>query len=370
MTINLSYRSHVGFSVNNMIDSDDFPTQWGGAAEVEEIITSAPIGTQAATLDVKAAFRTVPVWPPHKAYIVVSFNHSFWLDRNCPFGCSSSGGNHGEVADATLDVWHAMNVGPAVKWVDNFTIFCFLSSSTPGGTWSYAYSLADIKHMVEPLGIPWHPKKGRDFASTFIYIGFFWDIKNHEVLLTDEKRLKFKTCVNDFLTKYSSTQTPFHVAMTLSGSLSHITFVYPHGCSYLSNLYSWISQYPSNFCKAKHYPSRSLLTDLAWWSNMLSNPNWSRSPELQGPVVDLGIWVDASTEWGVGIVWEDGTRWDALKLKKNWRGPFRDIGWLQAIAVEFAVRILERHGVVLPVAQPGAAGPQGQAVLGMSRAAD
>lgn len=70
-----------------------------------------------------AAFRTVPVLPEHKAYTVVSLDDHFWLDHNCPFGAASSGGNHGEIADATVDIWAAMSVGPVVKWVDDFVIF-------------------------------------------------------------------------------------------------------------------------------------------------------------------------------------------------------------------------------------------------------
>lgn len=39
MAINLSFRGRAGTSVNDMIDSDDFPTRWGGAAEVEEVVS-------------------------------------------------------------------------------------------------------------------------------------------------------------------------------------------------------------------------------------------------------------------------------------------------------------------------------------------
>jgi hypothetical protein len=38
MAINLSFKGYMGYSINDMIDSDDFPTRWGGASEVEEIV--------------------------------------------------------------------------------------------------------------------------------------------------------------------------------------------------------------------------------------------------------------------------------------------------------------------------------------------
>jgi hypothetical protein len=242
-----------------------------------------------------------------------------------------------------------MCVGPIVKWVDDFAIFRFPLPSPPfpvnaSNSFSYAYGLEEIKAMIGPLGIPWHSSKGQDFGPSFVYMGFYWDIDRCMVSLTDEKRLKFKGRVDSFLLRYATARAPLHEALTLSGSLSHIAFVYPHGRSYLSNLSSWISQFPWEFRLASRYPSRSVLTDLRWWSKILENDSWTRSLRPKGPPVDLGIWVDASTEWGVGLVWKNGESWDAWKLQEDWKGPARNIGWLEGVAVELAIRILDKQG--------------------------
>lgn len=310
-------------------------------------MANAPVGAQAATLDVEAAFRTIPVLPAHKAYTVVSFRGLFWLDHVCPFGAASSGGNHGEVADATVDIWDGLDVKPVVKWVDDFTVFRFPSQSgyIEDSGFHFEYSLKDVKSKIETLGVPWHPDKGQDFGDTFTYVGFYWDIANRSVALTDAKRQKFKDRVDDFISRWSSLQVPLHVALLLSGSLSHIAFVYPHGRSYIQNVYSWIALFPSDFRDARRFPSRSMLSDLAWWSKTLANPSWSRPLRPKGCVTDLGVWVDASTEWGVGIILGNGEFWDAWRLTSDWKGPFRNIGWLEAVAVEFAVRALELRGV-------------------------
>lgn len=39
MAINLSYKDRNGLSVNDMIDSDDTPTRWGTAEQVEKIVS-------------------------------------------------------------------------------------------------------------------------------------------------------------------------------------------------------------------------------------------------------------------------------------------------------------------------------------------
>jgi hypothetical protein len=54
----------------------------------------------------------------------------------------------------------------------------------------------------------------------------------------------------------------------------------------------------------------------------------------------LGIWVDASSGWGIGII-IDGA-WDAWRCLDGWRGPGRDIGWLEGVAVELVLLALER----------------------------
>ena len=249
ITINLSFKDADEFAVNDFIESDDFPTRWGGAPEVERIIAMAPPGTQAAALDIEAAFRTVPLLPDHKKFTVVKCD-GFWLDHCCCFGCSSSGGNQGELADALVDILDNHGIHPVVKWVDDFSIFCYPSqemsleqelSVLP--SYSYPYDLDDVRNATRDLNVPWHKTKGQDFAFRLRYVGFDFDIIQKTVTLPQEKRLKFKRRVDDFLGKASSIQVPLSEVWSLNGSLSHATFVYPRGRSYLPNISAWSASF-------------------------------------------------------------------------------------------------------------------------------
>lgn len=293
----------------------------------------------------EAAFRTVPVDPRHKPFIVVNFE-GFWLDHVHPFGCASSGGNHGEIADFTIDCWKALGVGPALKWVDDFVVFASprSGSGTAGDPFAYPYDLSRIKSLLAPLRIPWHPTKGQEFRTTFDYVGFHWDISSREVSLSQEKRLKFKNRTDLFLASFKTAPASLDDAMTLNGSLSHIAFVYPHARAYLPNLCAFIADFKGNRFSTRH-PSHSLLSDLRWWSNLLDNPSWTRSLRPPTVVLDLGIWVDASTSWGIGLIWGNGDHWDAWQVREGWRGPGRDIGWLEAVAVELAILTMVDQGI-------------------------
>lgn len=61
------------------------------------------------------------------------------------------------------------------------------------------------------------------------------------------------------------------------------------------------------------------------------------------PTRNYNIWVDASTEWGIGLLW--GSHWAAWRLLDGWKGPSRDIGWLEGIAVELTILALKVMGV-------------------------
>ena len=55
-------------------------------------------------------------------------------------------------------------------------------------------------------------------------------------------------------------------------------------------------------------------------------------------MVDLDIWVDASTEWGIALV--VAGHWHAWQLQTGWRADHRDIGWAESAAIELATLYL------------------------------
>ena len=63
----------------------------------------------------------------------------------------------------------------------------------------------------------------------------------------------------------------------------------------------------------------------------------------RGVPIDLGIFVDASTSWGIGIVIEG--KWLAFRLLPLWKIRGRDICWLETIAVKLMIYILEAKGI-------------------------
>src|SRR5882724_8872987 len=87
-------------------------------------------GTQAVTLDMVQAYRNSPIIPTHKKYLAVSWQDSIYMQHNTIKGLSSAGGIQGAPADACIEILHANNISPILKWVDDFIIFQSPSASS------------------------------------------------------------------------------------------------------------------------------------------------------------------------------------------------------------------------------------------------
>ena len=165
-------------------------------------IASAPTGVQVATLDIKKAYRTIPIRLQDKKFLVVAHWGEFWLDHVAPFGLATAAGLQGEVADAVMDIWAALGVYPAAKWVDNVTLFRLPSPSVlpdDAGPFHYRYDREWAKALIAPLGVPWHPSKGQEFDFDFSYVGFRWDIPTRTIRLTEDKHRKIIAKIQAFL---------------------------------------------------------------------------------------------------------------------------------------------------------------------------
>jgi hypothetical protein len=210
-------------------------------------VAVAPPGTQAASLDIESAYRTIPILPDHKRYLVVHFHDHFYIDHNLPFGASSAAGIQGEVANATVDIWNHANIGPTWKWVDDFLVIRipdpegpFIGTSNGIPFW-YRYNIQSAKDYIGPINIPWHKSKGSNFADVQDYVGYTFDFPARTVALPETKCLKYIHRLHSFLDTYFSRQVPKKAAEKISGMLTHCAFVFLHSRSYLSALYRWIA---------------------------------------------------------------------------------------------------------------------------------
>jgi hypothetical protein len=306
-------------------------------------VANAPPGLQACSFDIEAFHRTCPVIPDHKPWLVVQgTKDDFYIDHTHPFGASSASSNAGMIGNAIIDIWVSEGIGPIAKYEDDVSVYRTPVPEGPfvDGGFCYAYDKEDAASRISSLGIPWHKEKGDPcFLSAHVYIGFFWDLANHTVSLPLEKRLKFAERVRVFLLHHERKKCPLREVDKIHGSLCHVSFVYTEGRSHLPSLSNFAASFKGDerICR---YPPKSMISDLKWWLKVLSDkPTFVHTLHPIGPLQDLGIYVDASTSWGIGIL--IGGRWAAFRLLDDWKIPGRDICWLESLAIEFTFYFLE-----------------------------
>lgn len=299
------------------------------------------------TLDIAKFHRTCPIHPEHKPWFVLKGPDGFYTDGCCPFGCSSSSSNAGMIGNASVDIWENEGVEPIVKFEDDLNVFRFPISGgvdlngffTP---YIYAYDRPEALSRIASLNIPWHPDKGQDFSTSFTYLGFLWDIDNKSVMLPDHKRKKFLNRVDFFLSSFTRMRCQMIDVMKIHGSLCHIAYIYPEGRNRLPSMSNFICTFQNN-SYTRRFPPRSLISDLTWWKSTLSRERISRTLIPRGHPKNLHIYVDASTSWGIGVLID--SHWDAWRTTPAWKGPSRDIGWLEGVALELLIYALEEKGL-------------------------
>lgn len=295
------------------------PLRSADAAQVAE----APEGAQGATADIAKAYRTIPVHPDHKRLIVVQHPPGwFHLDHVLPFGMTSASGMQGEPTDAFIDMLELEGI-PSTKWIDDCTHRRDPTGRDEAGAFAFAYDLDEMHRRFEPLGFPWHETKFADFAEEVVYVGFLWSYRDKTVALPERKREKYLEKTRTFLDAARARRVVLRDVYSIIGTLSHIAFVFREGRAFLPALSKCAADYRGNLWQERWLSHRAL-SDLAWWADILAQPRPGRSLKPKGPPVDLGVWVDASEAWGIGVFF-DG-KWDAWRLRNGWKSDGRDIG--------------------------------------------
>ena len=79
-----------GNSVNSFIDPELASVQYSSFDQVVEIVSNLGKGALMGKMDIKSAFRLIPVSPSDFDLLGIQFNDQYFIDKCLPFGCSIS----------------------------------------------------------------------------------------------------------------------------------------------------------------------------------------------------------------------------------------------------------------------------------------
>jgi hypothetical protein len=264
-----------------------------------------------------------------------------FVDGSANFGVASCPGTFEKPNRVFVIICWKKGFGWIIYWVDDLVFV--RSPINDRAPWRFTFELQEVLDLASYLGIPLAAEKIVPFSNKTRYIGFDWYWETKEVCLPESKRIALS---EKLATASSNPSTTIKLLQSIIGSLGHASMVIPEGPANtrgLHKLLSTMSSSVSNHRVAWHWSS-SALRDLDWWTKMLQNRDIGMKlcTEIV-PDDSFGVYSDASTSWGVGVV--IGRHYDRFKLTEGWQeweGESRDIGWAEFAAVELAIYFLLR----------------------------
>ncbi|QRW22286.1 Reverse transcriptase (RNA-dependent DNA polymerase) domain-containing protein [Rhizoctonia solani] len=332
-----SHGKGQNISVNAEIDIDEFLCIWGFFDNVVQVILDLPEASMAATFDVDAAYRCIPIHPSDQSSTIVAWKDNLYVDHCAPFGAASSNGLFARCGDAMLMILEASLGCRVVKWVDDYVIVR-PPPGFPGGDTSEQ----DIYNLALPLGWPWKSSKTKNFAYAFDFLGFYWCIPKREVSIPLKKRDKFLSKICTWL---DADRVSLKLTQQLIGSLVHCTNVVVEGRAWLAGLIRFSAAFPHKH--ASRFVSRPKPTyavhDALWWQNRLASASCTRNISPPPTAFPSEFFMDASTSFGIAIIVDN--HWAAWRLLQGWKSGGRDIGWAEISALEMTLEAAIAYGL-------------------------
>lgn len=175
--------------------------------------------------------------------------------------------------------------------------------------------------------------KTNPFASWLKYLGFVWDIPAKTIEIPKAKKACYLAKLEPWTPNHKFSKKD---AESVLSTLVHCSLV-------LSNVQSClpaISHFTSSF---DHFtlpficlpPSLTVASNIAWWWSQLSSSFCSTTLSKPPAASSIKFWVDASSLWGIGVIF--GGLWDAWKLKTGWHKDGHNISWAEIVAIKLGL---------------------------------
>ena len=310
--------SPAGNSVNDGVPADQFSLHYISIDDAIESIMSSPQPVYLAKLDIKSAFRQIPVRAEDHSLLGIFWQGNYYYERVLPFGLRSSPAIFDSVASAIeWIIRNHFSIADLFHYLDDFL------NVTTGNTVAQR-QLAILLRAFIYLGVPLAPAKVEGPARSLTFLGIILDCERLEARLPMDK-------LNDLRSLLASTINSRKISQrqleSLLGKLSFAVRVITPGRTFMRRLWSLCSRF-----QQPHYSitlTQECVDDLLWWMRLLSewngksfflHPNWTPSPDLQ-------LYTDASGTHGWGAYnngkWIQGS-WNSAQMLQSieWKELF------------------------------------------------
>ena len=212
--------SPTGASVNDGIPADLCSLQYATVDNAVEIIRRLGRDTQLVKLDIKDAYRIVPVHPADYHLLGIQWRGHTFVDRALPFGLRSAPKIFNAVADAIAWSLACEGIHHLLHYLDDFLLL-----GAPHTTQGHE-SLSAALQLLDRLGIPVASHKTEGPCTSLTFLGIVVDTGAFELRLPDEKLTRLQASLLSWTRKRTCTRKELE---SLVGHLSHAATVVAQG---------------------------------------------------------------------------------------------------------------------------------------------
>lgn len=273
---------------------------------IEEICRLGP-GCLLAKIDIKNAFRLLPVHPADRHLLGMEWRDAIYIDNCLPFGLRSAPRLFDILAELLSWIVYSRGVSFSIHYLDDFL------TVGPSASPTCQKNLEIFKNVCKELGVPLALEKVDGPTTCLTFLGITLDTHKMEIRLPEDKLARTKIQISSWLQKKSATKRQI---LSLVGLLQHATKVVRHGRTFVARMYKVAAK-----VKELSYYTRlnaEFKSDLFWWYYFLEH--WNGLSLLRstsgGQPADLCIQTDASGTWGCGAAGEK--QWFQWPWPKEW----------------------------------------------------
>ena len=259
-------------------------------------------GTFLAKIDIKSAFRLLPVHPADRHLLSMRWDQRIFIDTCLPFRLRSAPKLFNVLADLLSWILEQHHVSPILHYLDDFLTMSHHQSTC-------ASNLTVIKDICSLLGVPLALEKIEGPTHRLTFLGITLDTISMQAHLPEDKLKRIRHQVAAWLSRKKATKREI---LSLVGLLQHATKVVTPGRTFISRMYSAAARLKrlSHFTRL----TKDFHSDLRWWH--LFATHWNGLSLFDCSLPDHVISTDASGLWGCGAVF--GTQWMQMAWSMEW----------------------------------------------------
>ena len=299
--------SSKGKSMNDGIPKSLCSTSYITTDNAISRILALGRGTLLSKIDVKSAFRLIPVHPSDRHLLAMEWKDNIYINTCLPFGLRSAPKLFNIMADLLAWILEQQHASILMHYLDDF-----LTMGHPMSP-ECQLNLDILIQVCSLLNIPLAIQKVKGPTPCLDFLGIILDTTHMEARLTVDKFTRIYHTVANWLDKQNATKRKI---LSLVGLLQHAAKVVRPGRIFVPRMYNIAAK----VWEMDHYTrlSKDFCSDLYWWHTFVTS--WNGISFLQvahgASTPQVTIQTDASGTWGCGAFCEG--RWLQWQWPEEW----------------------------------------------------